>query len=69
MDILKRFRMLDCKVMAKLMESKLKLLCDTSLEIVDAILYIKMIGSLMYLMNTIPNVFFAVNTLSQYMLS
>jgi hypothetical protein len=34
---------------------------------VDATLYRKMIGSLMYLMNTRPDICFVVNTLSQYM--
>ena len=38
-DIMKRFRMLGCKVIATPMESKLKLLCDASLEIVDANMY------------------------------
>ena len=49
------------------MESNLNLLRDTTSEIVDATIYKKMIGSLMYLMNTRPNIFFVVNTLSQYM--
>jgi hypothetical protein len=44
-----------------------KLLCDTSSEIVDATLYRQMIGSLMYLTNTRPNICFVGNTLSQYM--
>jgi hypothetical protein len=39
----------------------------TSSEIVDATLYRQMIGSLMYLTNTRPNICFAVNTLSEYM--
>jgi hypothetical protein len=45
----------------------MKLLDDTTSEIVDATLYRKMIGSLMYLMNTRPNICFVVNTLSRYM--
>jgi hypothetical protein len=45
----------------------LKLLDDTSSELVDDTLYIQIIGSLMYLMNTRLDVCFAVNTLSQYM--
>ena len=49
------------------MTTNLKLLGDTTSEIVDATLYRHMIGSLMYLTNTRPNICFAVNTLSQYM--
>ena len=49
------------------MTTNLKLLGDTSLETMDATLYRQMIGSLMYLMNTRPDICFAVNTLSQYM--
>ena len=57
-DILKRFRMMDC--MATPMASNLKLLSDASSESVDATMYRQMIGSLMYLR---PNICFAVNTL------
>jgi hypothetical protein len=49
------------------METKLKLLVDTSSELVDATLYRQIIGSLLYLMNTRPDICFAVNTLSQYL--
>ena len=52
MEILKRFGMMDYKAMATPMASKLKLLSDASLETVDAMMYHKMIGSLMYLMDT-----------------
>jgi hypothetical protein len=36
-------------------------------ETVDATMYRQMTGSLMYLTNTRPDICFAVNTLSQYM--
>ena len=49
------------------MASNLKLLSDASSEEVDATMYRQMIGSLMYLMNTRPDIFFAVNTLSQFL--
>jgi hypothetical protein len=59
--------MMDCKAMPTSMVTNLKLLSDTSLEIVDATSYREMIGLLMYLTNTRPDICFAVNTLSQYM--
>jgi hypothetical protein len=59
--------MMNCKSMTTPMTTNPKLLCDTSLEIVDAILYRQMIGLLMYLTNTRPYICFVVNTLSQYM--
>ena len=68
MDILNRFRMLDCKEIATPMESNLKLLCDASSYSVDAMMYHQMIESLMYLMNTRPHICFAVNTLSQFLM-
>ena len=59
-NILKRFRMMDCKAMTTPMASNLKLLSDASSELIDATMYRQMIGSLMYLR---PNICFAVNTL------
>jgi hypothetical protein len=63
-EILKRFDMLECKSMNTPMETNLKLLVDTLLELVDVTLYRQIIGSLMYLTNTKPDIFFVVNTLS-----
>jgi hypothetical protein len=62
--ILKRFIMMDCKAMPTPMVTNMKLLSDTSSEKVDATMCRQMIGSLMYLMNTRPDICFAVNTLS-----
>ena len=62
-NILKRFKMMDFMAMTTPMESNLKLLRDASLESVDATIYRQMIGSLMYLTNTRPDICFAVNTL------
>ena len=58
---------MDCKTMATPMASNLKLLSDASSETVDAMMYHQMIGSLMYLTNTRPDICFAVNTLIQYL--
>src|SRR5882757_1828999 len=67
-DILKRFGMMDCKAMATPMGMNLKLLSDASSKSVDAMMYRQMIGSLMYLMNRRPNIRFAMNTLSQFLI-
>ena len=56
--------MLECKSMNTHMETKLKLLVDTSSELIDATLYRQIIGSVMYLTNTRPNICFA---FSQYL--
>ena len=65
--ILKRLGMMDSKAMATPMALNLKLLSDASLDSVDATMYHQMIGSLMYLTSTRPNICFAVNTLSQFL--
>ena len=67
MEILKRFEMLDYKTIATPRASNLKLLCDASSQSVDAMMYLQMIGSLMYLMNTILDISFSMNTLSQFL--
>jgi hypothetical protein len=58
-EIMKRFDMLECKSMNTPMETKLKLLVDTSSELVDATLYRQIIGSVMYQTNTRPDICFA----------
>ena len=62
-EILKRFRMMNCKAMTTPMASNMKLLSDASSEMVDATMYHQMIGSLMYLRNMRPDICFTVNTL------
>ena len=58
--------MLDCKYMATLIDINLKLLSDETSELVDMNRQRHIIESLMYLMNTRPNMCFVVNTLTQY---
>jgi hypothetical protein len=55
---------MDCKSMATPMTINLKLLSDSSLDLVDPMMYKHLIGSLMYLVNTRPYICFAVNALS-----
>jgi hypothetical protein len=66
-EIMQKFRMMYCKSMTTPMTINLKLLSDSSSDLVDPTMYRQLIGSLMYLVNTKPNICFAVNTLSQYM--
>ena len=61
-EILNRFRMMD--YMTTPMALNLKLLSVDLPETVDATMYHQIIGSLMYLMNTRPDICFVVNTLS-----
>jgi hypothetical protein len=53
--------MLKCKSMYTPMEMKLKLQVDTSSKLVDATLYRQIIGSVMYLMITRPNICFSLS--------
>ena len=66
-DILRRFRMEDCRLMYTPMVTNWKKLHASEGELVDPTLYHQLIGSLMYLVNSRPDFCFAVNTLSQFM--
>jgi hypothetical protein len=67
MEILKKFSMTECKSMPALMVMDLKKMTDTDSGDVDPHLYRHLIGSLMYLVNTRPENFYAVNVLSHFM--
>ena len=56
-ETLKIFNMVDCKAMATPMDTNMKLLADESSELVDVTQYRQIIGSLMYLTNTRPDIF------------
>jgi hypothetical protein len=64
-----RFDMMDCKSMATPMETNMKKLSDSASDsdLVDPTMYRQWIGSLMYLVNTRPDICFAESTLSQYL--
>ena len=68
-DVLKRFGMIDCKSMATPMVSNLKKLHETTScsDSVDSTMYRPLIGSLLYLVHTRPDICFAVSALSQFM--
>ena len=68
-DILRRFGMMDCKSMVTPMEANLKKLHDSAIssDRVDPTMYHQLIGSLLYLVNTRPDICYVVNALSQHM--
>ena len=66
-EILKRFGMEDCKAMSTPIITNWKKVDTTKEKDVDPTLYRQLIGSLMYLVNTRPDIAFAVNSLSQFM--
>ena len=61
--------MMDCKSMTTPMTMNLKKLSGVAADsdLVDPTMYRQLVGSLMYLVNTRPNICFAVNTLGQFM--
>jgi hypothetical protein len=66
-DILSRFNMGDCKPMSTPMITNWQKISSSASPLVNPTLYRQLIGSLMYLVNTRPDICFAVNTLSQFM--
>jgi hypothetical protein len=68
-EILKKFGMLNCNPMTTPVVTNLKKLSVSSFDSdeIDSILYRQLIGSLMYLVNTIPNNCYAVSALNQFM--
>jgi hypothetical protein len=69
MEILKKFSMTECKSMPTSMVMDLKKMNDVSTDSneIDPHLYRQLIGSLMYLVNSRPDICYAVNVLSQFM--
>jgi hypothetical protein len=65
-EILWRFRTEDCRQMVTPMVTNLKKVVTSDSNLVDTKVYRHWIGSLMYLVNTRPDICFVVNTLSQF---
>jgi hypothetical protein len=67
--ILLRFDIMDCMSMTTPMTTNLKKLSNSTSysDLVDLMIYMKLIGSLMYLVNVRPDIFFIVNTLNHYL--
>lgn len=65
-ELLKKFRMEDCKPADTPMETGLKLTANEESKKVDETLYRQLVGSLIYLTYTRPNISFAVNFISRF---
>eukprot|EP00253_Pinus_taeda_P002408 PITA_02408 len=66
-DILKKFRMLSCKPATTPLEVGLKSYRHDDSNSVDVTLYHQLVGSLIYLTTTRPNISFAVSMVSRFM--
>ena len=63
-DMLGKFHMESCKPMDTPLPGNWRKEDATSGEVVDATIYRQLVGSLMYLVNTIPRICYAVNQMS-----
>jgi hypothetical protein len=66
-EVLKRFRMLNCKPTATPMATGIKLRRYDEGSYVDPTMYKRMVGILMYLTTTRPNIMFVVSLISRFM--
>ncbi|XP_014624146.1 secreted RxLR effector protein 161-like [Glycine max] len=66
-DLLKKFDMQDCKPLVTPMAMNEKLSKDDGQNKVDATVYISLVGSLIYLTNSRPDIVHAVNIVSRFM--
>ena len=66
-EILKQFQMMDNKPLTTPMIPNLRLHTDLESNLVDLSVYKELIGSLMYLVNPNPDIYFAMNTMSHFM--
>jgi hypothetical protein len=64
--ILQKFGTMDCKSMDTPMNADIRKVKVLDFDPIDPSLYRQLIGSLMYLINTRPDICFVVNTLSQF---
>jgi hypothetical protein len=64
--ILQKYEMMNCKPMDTPMTADIRKVRELNYDLVDSSLYQKLIGSLMYLVNTRPDIFFVANTLRKF---
>ncbi|KAE8675571.1 tir-nbs resistance protein [Hibiscus syriacus] len=66
-DLLKRFGMLECKSTSTPMEPNVKICSHEGKDLEDATMYRQLVGSLIYLTLTRPDISYAVGVMSRYM--
>ncbi|KAE8675430.1 putative RING/U-box superfamily protein [Hibiscus syriacus] len=66
-DLLKRFGMLECKSTSTSMEPNIKMCAHEGKDLEDATMYRQLVGSLIYLTLTRPDISYAVGVMSRYM--
>ena len=66
-DLLRRFHMEDCKPTASPIQSRVKHFFTCTSPEVDATLYHQLVGSLLYLTHSHPDLSFVVGRVSRYM--
>ena len=66
-DLLEKYGMLDCKPISTPIEPNVKLRSLEGQELADSTMYRQLVGSLIYLTLTRPDIAFAVNTASRFM--
>ncbi|KAE8694951.1 hypothetical protein F3Y22_tig00110761pilonHSYRG00036 [Hibiscus syriacus] len=66
-DLLKRFGMLECKSTSMPMEPNIKMCAHEGKDLEDATMYRQLVGSLIYLTLTRPDISYAVGVMSRYM--
>lgn len=69
MEFLKKFDMMKFKLMTTEMIKNLKMLRSAESSLINPTKYKQLVGSLMYLLNTLPNICFAVKILSKFEIS
>ena len=66
-DLLKKYGMLECKAIATPMEANTKLCAHEGKDLEDTTMYQQLVGSLIYLTLTRPDIAYAVGVASRYM--
>ncbi|CAL5324316.1 unnamed protein product [Camellia sinensis] len=66
-DLLKKFGMLECKPISTPMEQNAKMCAHDGKDLNDATMYRQLVGSLLYLTLTRPDISYAVGVMSRYM--
>ncbi|KAE8666178.1 Detected protein of unknown function [Hibiscus syriacus] len=66
-DLLERFGMLECKSNSTPMEPNVKICTHKGKDLEDATMYRQLVGSLIYLTLTRPDISYAVGVMSRYM--